>query len=623
MSLRTWVLSLPFALALTVVLAMWPLGSGALRAQPLPPSLDGAWSSEFAVDGSDTVAPGRNGLLGIDLRAVAVHPRTGEVYVAGRYLGGASGLLRWTGTVWDPIDLGASTNDRVFALAFAPNGDLYLGGAFTELRGVTVNHIARWDGTTFSPLGQGLEGRVQSLLFDDATGLLYVGGQDNSPGFSGGTNTDGSFVASNKIIAWDGAAWQPLGRGVQGERFAIIEAMTLDPISGDLLISGDVFNGLVNADGSVVRVGNVGRWNGSVWSKVGNADFDYSVYDLTFGPDDALYVVHEGLSARLGTLWRLGADDRWERVAEFTGDDPLSLTVYEDRLVVGGGFEGVIPTGQAGLSLPGIAAYDPADGRWSALGNGITLPYPFSPRGVADFAVAGDALWAAGGFTLAGGRPSVQVGRWDPAPFDGVVVDFRLDARRAEQSGLVSLIERRGRYGDSDVPFLSIESGAAAGLYALEPNTGDPTDSTLVARVFVPRNERVRYSYGVDINTAGDARRVLRDEDLGTATTWAFERSGRSVAVAVPTTLATETISDAPVVSTPTGPAAYDRRLFRTTDLDPTELVRNSAVTLDFETLSQRVLVAGGLYRRGPGGTPPAGIALVSGNTFWWLDALP
>ncbi|MEM8601011.1 MAG: CARDB domain-containing protein, partial [Bacteroidota bacterium] len=47
------------------------------------------------------------------------------------------------------------------------------------------------------------------------------------------------------------------------------------------------------------------------------------------------------------------------------------------------------------------------------------------------------------------------------------------------------------------------------------------------------------------------------------------------------------------------------------------------AVTLDFETLSQRVLVAGGLYRRGPGGTPPAGIALVSGNTFWWLDALP
>ncbi|MEM6783053.1 MAG: CARDB domain-containing protein [Bacteroidota bacterium] len=610
-------------LALSMLLA--PL----LLAQVLPRSEVGTWSDEFALGGSETGSPGFNGLRGIDLHAAAVHPSTGDVYVAGRYLGGFSGLLRWTGTVWDPIDLGADTNDRVYALTFAPNGDLYLGGSFTELRGTPVNYVARWDGTSFSPLGQGLEGQVNSLLFDDATGTLYVGGRDNSAGFSGGTNADGSFVASNKIIAWDGSRWQPLGQGISGDRFAVIDAMTFDPGTGDLLLSGDMFDGMVNPDGTSVNVGNIARWDGSAWSRVGNAGFDYNVFDLTYGPDGALYAIVERDDSDGQGFWRLDgtlSTGTWTRLARFSGDDPLALTAYDSKVVVGGGFEAVLPTNAAALPLSGIAAYDPARMQWTALGAGIALPYSFGPRGIADFAEADGALWAAGGFSLAGGRLSVHVARWDPAPFDGVMVDFRLDARRAEQSQIASYYARRGRYGDADVPFVAIESGAAAGLYALAPNYTDATDSTLVARIFVPRNERVRYGYGVDLGTAFDPRRILRDEDLSNATTWAFERgerSGRSTAAATPTSLPVDLLSDAVGVPTPTGAAAYDRRLFRTTDLDPTELVRNSEVTLDFETLTQRVLVAGGLYRRGPGGTPPAGLALVSGNTFWWLDALP
>ncbi|MEL6770952.1 MAG: CARDB domain-containing protein, partial [Bacteroidota bacterium] len=609
------------------LLALSLLFAAPLRAQTLPPSEVGAWSDEFGTNGS--VAPGLNGLPGIDLHAVAVHPTTGDVYVAGRYIGGFSGLLRWTGSTWDPIDLGANTNDRVYALAFAPNGDLYLGGSFTALRGTEVNYIARWDGSAFSPLGQGLEGAVNSLLYDDATGTLYVGGRDNSTGFSGGTNANGSFVASNKIIAWDGSRWQPLGQGISGDRFAVIDAMTLAPGTGDLLVSGDMFRGMVNADGTTVNVGNIARWDGSTWSRVGNANFDYNVFDHVYGPDGALYAIVEQDDSDGQGFWRLDGDlatGTWTRLARFLGNDPFALTVYDGKVIVGGSFEAIELTGAVALPLRGVAAYDPARAAWSGLGSGITLPYVFGPTGAADFAEADGSLWAAGGFSLAGGRVSVQVARWDPAPFDGVVVDFRLDARRAEQSQIASYYDRRGRYGDVDVPFVAIESGAAAGLYALAANGADPSDSTLVARILVPRNERIRYGYGVDLDTAFDPRRILRDEDLGTSTTWAFERgerSGRSTAAATPTALPIEQLSDAASIPTPTGAAVYDRRLFRTTDLAPIELVRNSGVTLDFETLTQRVLVAGGLYRRGPGGTPPAGIALVSGNTFWQLDALP
>ncbi|MEM6327284.1 MAG: hypothetical protein AAF791_09220, partial [Bacteroidota bacterium] len=478
-----------------------------------PPSLVGAWDDGFAVnpDGSD--APGEYGLTAVDLQAIAVHPLTGEVVVGGRYIGGRSGLLRWTGAGWDPIDLGADTNDRVLALAFGPNGDLFVGGTFTSLRGQTVNHIARWTGSEFVSLGQGVDGHVRSLFYDTATSSLLVGGVSRGNSFSGGTNADGTTVASRNVIRWTGSAWEALGGGVAADRFSDVDAFEKDPVTGDLILSGDLFSRMLNPDGSTVRVGNVARWDGSAWSRVGNADFDYNVYDVEY-VGGVLYAIHEGLSGALGTLWRLAPGGSWERLASFGDDDPLALVEYRGQLVVAGGFDSVLPVGADGLPVPGIAAYDPATGAWSALGGGIVDLNDF---GVADLAVAGDDLWAGGDFTLAGGRASVNVARWaGTAPFDGVYATFRLDARRAEEAGLVSVYSRRGRYGSNDTPFLAIESGPAAGLYALAANAADLADSVLTATVLLPRGQRVRYGFGVDVNTVNDPRRILRDEDLGT-----------------------------------------------------------------------------------------------------------
>ena len=59
---------------------------------------------------------------------------------------------------------------------------LFLAGLFETADGVTVNHIARWDGATWSALGTGLEGPsfvyAEALAtFDDGSGpALYVGG---------------------------------------------------------------------------------------------------------------------------------------------------------------------------------------------------------------------------------------------------------------------------------------------------------------------------------------------------------------------------------------------------------------------------------------------------------------
>jgi hypothetical protein len=49
--------------------------------------------------------------------------------------------------IWAP--LGSGLDGDVFALTTLPNGDLVAGGGFLTAGSVTVNHIARWDGTSW------------------------------------------------------------------------------------------------------------------------------------------------------------------------------------------------------------------------------------------------------------------------------------------------------------------------------------------------------------------------------------------------------------------------------------------------------------------------------------------
>ena len=61
----------------------------------------------------------------------------------------ANHIARWDGTAWHP--LGSGMNGFVDALAFGPDGSLYAGGKFTTAGGVTANGIARWDGRLALP----------------------------------------------------------------------------------------------------------------------------------------------------------------------------------------------------------------------------------------------------------------------------------------------------------------------------------------------------------------------------------------------------------------------------------------------------------------------------------------
>ncbi len=134
-----------------------------------------------------------------------------NVFVGGGFTtaGGASAVrvARWNGTTWSA--LGTGVNNTVAALAII-GSDLYVGGAFSTAGGTACGGVARWNGSTWFTLGTapdvGTNGIVTSLATMGTS--LYVGGLFTSVG--------GTTVPASLVAKWNGTTWSALGNGLTG-----------------------------------------------------------------------------------------------------------------------------------------------------------------------------------------------------------------------------------------------------------------------------------------------------------------------------------------------------------------------------------------------------------------------
>jgi len=111
----------------------------------------------------------------------------------------------WDGTSWFP--LGAGIDGFCFAITVDQNGMVYAGGEFELVgAGVGANNIAKWDGQSWLPLGQGIEG-------NDAACVALAVDQNNNL-FVGGEFTMINGVLANSIARWDGSSWSSLDGGL-------------------------------------------------------------------------------------------------------------------------------------------------------------------------------------------------------------------------------------------------------------------------------------------------------------------------------------------------------------------------------------------------------------------------
>ena len=183
----------------------------------------------------------------------------GDLIVAGEPAaigpGGAwSGVVRWNGTEWLPMGTGigpGTWGTRVYAIAGMPNGDVIAAGKFDNAGGVTVSNIARWNGSTWSALGNGLGGTAYALAVLP-NGNLVAGGDF----FTAGN------VSVTGLAQWDGTSWSVLGGGIDVNFLGVTEMLTRP--NGDLIIAGSFSK--VNGQ----TRNNIARWNGSNWQSFGS-----------------------------------------------------------------------------------------------------------------------------------------------------------------------------------------------------------------------------------------------------------------------------------------------------------------------------------------------------------------
>ncbi len=383
-------------------------------------------------DGAAWHALGSGAGNGVDNTVLVLAEVDGELYAGGNFTVANLGdpltvnhLARWDGSSWFGIgaDGGVGLSSNVFAIAeFA--GDLIVGGTFQEANAgapVDAKFLAAWDGTEWSAIGtgDGPVGVVSSLAV--MAGDLFVGGSFVV------LNQGGSFNLGNRLARWDGTAWSALGSGTGiGVDGSVIDLAEFD---GDLYIAGSFTEANV---GEGVTSTRIVRWDGSVFSPVGSGGGE----GLDGAPNalavagDTLYVAGALNKGNLGgaevTTRRLAAWDgtTWSPVAARGGVESLTtasistrvlaMAIDGDLVYVGGFFSSV-----GGVPANNLAVYERSTGRWSAIGSGVGNGTDNVVRALlvdaGDLYVGGDFTAVNVDDTLSGGTAAHRIARWDGA----------------------------------------------------------------------------------------------------------------------------------------------------------------------------------------------------------------
>jgi hypothetical protein len=121
-------------------------------------------------------------LPGLDGMVLAVaFDSSGRIWAGGSFTGK---IRMWDGSTWvRPPGTNADPNEEVRAITCLPNGEVYIGGVFTQIGTANIPKIARykkdtnnnWDWHTLKT-GENIEGNAVNCIYPDQLGQIVVGG---------------------------------------------------------------------------------------------------------------------------------------------------------------------------------------------------------------------------------------------------------------------------------------------------------------------------------------------------------------------------------------------------------------------------------------------------------------
>jgi hypothetical protein len=316
----------------------------------------------------------------------------GDLVVGGSFLsiGGkqVNRVASWDGETWKGFASGVGVpfgDPSTFVKAIAHfDGDLIVAGKFVSGSDPVIN-VARWDGSAWRPMGQGLSGFVRDLLVD-GDGLVAAGG----------VVPDQTY----QVQRWDGSMWTPLSP-VSSSGFDLpVDALELH--EGSILalglfkrFDGTPINGLV-------------RWTGTTWIEFpGAGAVSSGGGEALLSVEDSLYVGAAFLDPDARGLHNVArwAGGEWHRLGDAEGHgleaDVKTLIERDGRILAAGNFQ------RAGdRATPGIAEWDGLG--WKRLGEAGGAP----GVGIRAVEVVDDVVYASGDFMLAGQPIAGEIMRW-------------------------------------------------------------------------------------------------------------------------------------------------------------------------------------------------------------------
>lgn len=312
---------------------------------------------------------------------------------------------------------------------------VFVGGAFTEVAGLSITNVARWDGTNWFPVGAGAPGgQVDHLAiagerliaafssgiaaWDGASWEIFPGipwakafalaaqGTNIYAAHGGITPTWGPY-----ILRFAGTNWETLGGGLRGawNPEVPIPIQSIMPVGNRLYIGG-VFYGAVFADTNLTA-NNLATWDGTNWSNcqggvIGQSGNGVPVTTMAHS-DLGLVVAGNFEQLAVGSPTNVLNVARWDGTNWFTFNGGVALrartVVAKEREVYVGGDKQYF---RPGAVVNGLAKWD--GDSWSNFGPVVGT--------VRALAFRGASLLVGGQFNNVGGSSASNFAVWEPRP---------------------------------------------------------------------------------------------------------------------------------------------------------------------------------------------------------------
>jgi hypothetical protein len=313
---------------------------------------------------------------------------TSNVYVGGWFTTAngvtVNGIAKWDGSSWSALVSGLN-NSSVEGISVLDASNIYVCGEnFTaSINGVWGYRVIKWSGTNWSTLGSGNNRGVDNRVFDVYalnTTNLYFTGQFRNVG-------DGFSVSAERVAKTDGAGgWSALGTGLSGGSGYAIWAID----TSNVYVGGDF-----TSAGGVANTANIAKWNGSAWSALGTGVNSY-VWAISALNASNVYVGGDFITASGVTVNRIAKWDgsSWSALGSGTNGTVYAVHAYDaSNIIIGGSF-----TTAGGVTCNRVAKWNGAS--WNSLGSGTV--------GVNSYVnavrmVSPTTIYAGGAFTTAGG----------------------------------------------------------------------------------------------------------------------------------------------------------------------------------------------------------------------------